>query len=169
MAGGLRILLVDDEARILRALKALFRDYQTFETTNPLEAAALAKQHDVDVVICDQRMPEKTGVDVLRDIKETHPRALRILLTGYSDLKAVIGSVNEGEVFRFVHKPWDNTELRELVATPPRSRAKRPSSRAMYCPRTNTIAPARTWACSSSNTTRRCSSASAKSCSRITR
>jgi serine/threonine-protein kinase len=115
VAGGLRILLVDDEARILRALKALFRDYETFQTTNPLEASALAKQHDVDVVICDQRMPEKTGVDVLHDVKETHPRALRILLTGYSDLKAVIGSVNEGEVFRFVHKPWDNTELRELV------------------------------------------------------
>ena len=115
MAGGLRILLVDDEARILRALKALFRDYETFETTNPLEASALARQHDVDVVICDQRMPEKTGVEVLREIKEIQPRALRVLLTGYSDLKAVLGSVNESEVFRFVHKPWDNTELRELV------------------------------------------------------
>ena len=115
MAVGLRILLVDDEARILRALKALFRDYETFETTNPLEAAALAKQHDVDVVICDQRMPGKTGVDVLREIKDLQPRALRVLLTGYSDLKAVLGSVNEGEVYRFVHKPWDNTELRELV------------------------------------------------------
>ena len=116
VAGGLRILLVDDEARILRALKALFRDYETFETTNPLEAASLAKQHDVDAVICDQRMPEKTGVEVLRDIKELQPRALRILLTGYSDLKAVIGSVNDGEVFRFVHKPWDNTELKALVS-----------------------------------------------------
>jgi serine/threonine-protein kinase len=116
VAGGLRILLIDDEARILRALKALFRDYETFQTTNPLEAVALAKQHDVDVVICDQRMPEKVGVDVLRDIKEAHPRALRVLLTGYSDLKAVISSVNEGEVYRFVHKPWDNTELRELVS-----------------------------------------------------
>ena len=116
MAGGLRILLIDDEARILRALKALFRDYETFQTTNPLEAVALAKQHDVDVVICDQRMPDKVGVDVLRDIKEAHPRALRVLLTGYSDLKAVVGSVNEGEVYRFVHKPWDNTELRELVS-----------------------------------------------------
>ena len=115
MAGGLRILLVDDEARILRALKALFRDYETFQTTNPLEAVSLARQHDVDVVICDQRMPEKTGVDTLRDIKEAHPRALRVLLTGYSDLKAVVGSVNEGEVYRFVHKPWDNNELREIV------------------------------------------------------
>ena len=112
----LRILLIDDEARILRALKALFRDYETFQTTNPLEAVSLAKQHDVDVVICDQRMPEKAGIDVLRDIKETHPRALRILLTGYSDLKAVLGSVNESEVFRFVNKPWNNTELKSLVA-----------------------------------------------------
>jgi DNA-binding NtrC family response regulator len=116
VAAGLRILLVDDEERILRALKALFRDYETVQTTNPVDAAALAKQHDVDVVICDQRMPEKTGVEVLRDIKETHPRALRVLLTGYSDLKAVLGSVNDSEVFRFVHKPWDNAELRELVS-----------------------------------------------------
>jgi DNA-binding NtrC family response regulator len=113
----LRILLIDDEARILRALKALFRDFETFQTTNPLEAASLAKQHDVDVVICDQRMPEKAGIDVLRDLKEAHPRALRILLTGYSDLKAVLGSVNESEVFRFVNKPWNNTELKTLVAS----------------------------------------------------
>jgi DNA-binding NtrC family response regulator len=112
----LRILLVDDEARILRALKALLRDCTTFQTTNPLEAASLAKQHDVDVVICDQRMPEKAGIDVLRDIKETHPRAMRILLTGYSDLKAVLGSVNESEVFRFVNKPWNNAEIKSLVA-----------------------------------------------------
>jgi DNA-binding NtrC family response regulator len=111
----LRILLIDDEARILRALKALLRDYVTFQTTNPLEATTLAKQHDVDVVICDQRMPEKTGIDVLRELKDAHPRALRILLTGYSDLKAVLGSVNESEVFRFVNKPWNNTELKALV------------------------------------------------------
>jgi serine/threonine-protein kinase len=112
----LRILLVDDEARILRALKALLRDFTTFETTDPLTAAALAKQHDVDVVICDQRMPEKPGIDVLRDLKESHPRAMRVLLTGYSDLKAVLGSVNESEVFRFVNKPWNNTELKALIA-----------------------------------------------------
>lgn len=108
--------MIDDEARILRALKALLRDCECWQTTHPLEAVALARQHDVDVVICDQRMPEKTGIDVLREIKEAHPRALRILLTGYSDLKAVLGSVNESEVFRFVNKPWDNAELRALVA-----------------------------------------------------
>ncbi len=116
MSEPLRILLIDDEARILRALRALLRDYVTFETTDPLAAAGLAKQHDVDVIICDQRMPGKPGIEVLRDLKETHPRALRVLLTGYSDLKAVLGSVNESEVFRFVNKPWNNTELKALVA-----------------------------------------------------
>jgi len=112
----LRILLIDDEARILRALKALLRDHETFQTTNPLEAVSLAKQHNVDVVICDQRMPEKAGIDVLRDIKEAHPRALRVLLTGYSDLKAVLGSVNESEVFRFLSKPWNNAEIKAIVS-----------------------------------------------------
>ena len=115
MTQALRILLVDDEARILRALKALLRDHETFQTTEPVHAAAMAKQHDVDVVICDQRMPDKTGTEVLSEIRESHPRAMRILLTGYSDLKAVLGSVNEGEVFRFVNKPWNNTELKALV------------------------------------------------------
>lgn len=109
--------MIDDEARILRALKALLREHQTWQTTQPLEAVGLAREHDVDVVICDQRMPDKAGIDVLRDIKETHPRALRILLTGYSDLKAVLGSVNESEVYRFVNKPWDNAELKALVAS----------------------------------------------------
>jgi DNA-binding NtrC family response regulator len=112
---SLRILTIDDESRILRALKALLRDYTTFQTTNPLEAVRLAKEHDVDVVICDQRMPEKAGIDVLRDIKEAHPRAMRVLLTGYSDLKAVLGSVNDSEVYRFLSKPWNNTELKNLI------------------------------------------------------
>lgn len=110
-----RVLFVDDEARITRALKALFRDLEPYTTNEPREAAELARRHDVDVVVCDQRMPEMIGADVLREVREKHPRAMRILLTGYSELKDVLGSVNEGEVFRFVNKPWDNRELRELV------------------------------------------------------
>jgi len=112
----IRVLCIDDEARILRALKALLRDYDVFSTTEPESAAQVAATHDVDVVICDQRMPQMIGVEALRLIRERHPRAMRILLTGYSDLNAVLGSVNEGEVFRFVNKPWDNQELRAIVA-----------------------------------------------------
>ena len=121
----LRILLVDDETRILRALKALFRDCGVAVTTDAVNAAKIARAHDVDVVICDQRMPAMTGVEVLRELRTLHPRAIRLLLTGYSDLKAVLGSVNEGEVWRFVNKPWNNAELRALVtATQPTIRYK---------------------------------------------
>jgi serine/threonine-protein kinase len=113
--GRLRVLFIDDEARILRALKALFRDVEVFSTSDPREAPELARKHDVDVVVCDQRMPEVLGVEVLREIKVCQPRAMRILLTGYSDLKSVVGSVNDGEVFRFVNKPWVNNDLRSLA------------------------------------------------------
>jgi DNA-binding NtrC family response regulator len=113
----LRVLFVDDEARITRALRALFRDLETYVTNDPTEAPRIATERDIDVVVCDQRMPGMSGVDCLREIRQLAPRAMRILLTGFSDLKAVLGSVNEGEVFRFVSKPWDNRELREIVTT----------------------------------------------------
>lgn len=113
----LRVLFVDDEARITRALRALFRDVETYVTNDPAEAPRIATEHDIDVVVCDQRMPGITGVDCLREIRQLAPRAMRILLTGFSDLKAVLGSVNESEVFRFVSKPWDNRELRDIVTT----------------------------------------------------
>ncbi|MFO1495309.1 MAG: response regulator [Lysobacterales bacterium] len=111
----IRVLCIDDEARILRALKALFRDMDVSITTDPAEAIRLAAEKDIDVVVCDQRMPKMQGIEVLREIRMSHPRAMRILLTGYADLNAVLGSVNEGEVFRYINKPWDNTELRETV------------------------------------------------------
>jgi DNA-binding NtrC family response regulator len=112
----LRVLFIDDEARITRALRVLFRDCEVYTCNDPRQAPALARAHDVDVVVCDQRMPEMTGSECLAEIRQAAPRAMRLLLTGFSDLKAVLGSVNEGEVFRFVNKPWDNRELRELVA-----------------------------------------------------
>jgi len=112
----LRLLCIDDEMRILRALKALLRDCEVQLCNDPRQAVAMAQQFDVDVVICDQRMPQLQGIEVLREMRNSVPRAMRILLTGYADLKAVLGSVNEGEVFRYVNKPWENAELRALVA-----------------------------------------------------
>lgn len=112
-----RLLFIDDEARITRALKALFRDYEVYTANDPRSAAQLAKDRDIDVVVCDQRMPAMLGAECLRDVRQAQPRAMRVLLTGYSDLKSVLGSVNDGEVFRFVNKPWDNRELRDLIKT----------------------------------------------------
>jgi serine/threonine-protein kinase len=74
------------------------------------------KKHAIQVVVSDQRMPGMTGVELLRQVKQQAPDAVRILLTGYSDLAALVGSINQGEIFRFVKKPWDNDELRETLA-----------------------------------------------------
>lgn len=84
-------------------------------TVDPAEAIRWASEFDVDVIVCDQRMPKMQGIEALREIRMAHPRAMRILLTGYADLSAVLGSVNEGEVFRYINKPWDNNDLRQTV------------------------------------------------------
>ncbi len=112
-----RILFVDDEPRILLSLKAMFRkDYDVVTALGGAEGIAQIKAHDFDVIVSDQRMPEFTGVDVLRTAKEERPRAVRLLLTGYSDMSAIIDSINEGEIFRFISKPWSHAELRATIA-----------------------------------------------------
>ena len=112
-----RILFVDDERRILTTMRMLFRgDYQMYFASSANEAIEFLKGESVDVVVSDQRMPGMTGVDLLREAKDLRPEAMRILLTGYSDLNAIIGSINEGEIFRFVNKPWENKDLKDTVA-----------------------------------------------------
>jgi serine/threonine protein kinase len=111
------ILAVDDEERILNGLKSLFRmRYHVFTTTNPNQALDFIKRHKINVVISDQRMPIMLGVDFLRQAREVSPHTVRILLTGYSDLASIVGSINDGEVYRFISKPWNNQELQQTVA-----------------------------------------------------
>jgi serine/threonine-protein kinase len=111
-----RILLLDDEERILNALSALFRyKYQVFTATDGEKALAILKQCHVHVVISDQRMPAMTGIEFLRRAKIASPNTVRVLLTGFSDLSAIIDSVNEGEVYRFLNKPWGNQEIQAVV------------------------------------------------------
>jgi len=111
------ILAVDDEERILNGLKSLFRlRYHVFTTTNPNQALDFIKRHKINVIISDQRMPIMLGVDFLRQAREISPNSVRILLTGYSDLASIVGSINDGEVYRFISKPWNNQELQQTVA-----------------------------------------------------
>ena len=111
------ILLLDDEERILNALKAIFRfKYQVYTATDGAQALDLLRRHRFHVVISDQRMPTMTGVEFLRQAREISPMTVRILLTGFSDLSAIIGSVNDGEVYRFINKPWGNKEIEGIVA-----------------------------------------------------
>ncbi|MGH8620732.1 MAG: response regulator, partial [Burkholderiales bacterium] len=112
-----RILFVDDEERIVAALRSIFRaNYHVFTATNGPEALEFVRKFQPHVVVSDQRMPEMTGVELLRRVKGLAPITVRMLLTGYSDLAAIVGSVNDGEVFRFISKPWDNQEIQEIIA-----------------------------------------------------
>lgn len=111
------ILLVDDEERILRSLRMLFfSNYTVRMTTDPHEAVRILRDEKVHVIISDQRMPVMLGAELLRLAREASPATMRILLTGYSDMDASIASVNEGEVFRYLLKPWVGDEVKQVVA-----------------------------------------------------
>lgn len=111
------VLLVDDEERILRSLAMMFRPhYDLRTTTDPNQALQIVRDQRIHVVVSDQKMPQMRGADLLRQIKDISPNTMRLLLTGYSELDAILASVNEGEIFRFINKPWDAQELRGTVA-----------------------------------------------------
>jgi serine/threonine-protein kinase len=112
-----RILFVDDEERILTALKTIFRSkYHVLTAANGQEALEFIRKFKIPVIVSDQRMPGMTGVELLRRSVEVSPDSVRILLTGYSDLASIVGSINDGEVYRFISKPWDNQELQSVIA-----------------------------------------------------
>ena len=110
------ILYIDDETNNLIAFKANFRrDYEihTAETTN--EALDILKKTKVHIIITDQRMPGKNGVEFLQEIIPEFPDPIRILLTGYSDIQVVIDAINKGQVFRYVSKPFSDVEIKMAI------------------------------------------------------
>jgi len=112
------VLLVDDEPQILTALEDLLGDdYTIFKSSNPESALSLVEQNrDIAVVITDQRMPRMNGDEFLRKIGE-HSLAVRIMVSGFADLPAVLRAVNEGKVYAYVTKPWDEGDLLGKVQT----------------------------------------------------
>lgn len=112
------ILFVDDEERVVNQLRIIFRqDYEVHTATSGAAALQILKSTQIDVVVSDQRMPGMTGIEFLDQVRRLQPSAMRLLLTGYSDLAAIVGSVNEGEVFRFINKPWDHAEIQATIAS----------------------------------------------------
>lgn len=111
------ILFVDDEERIVNSLQHLFGESYEVETaTGGTAALERLRARRFHVLVSDQRMPDMPGVELLRQAKDLAPRTVRLLLTGYSDLAAIVGSVNDSEVFRFVSKPWQEEDLRATLA-----------------------------------------------------
>ena len=110
------VLFVDDEERIVNLLKIMFRStYNVLTATNGDEALAIIASQPVHVIVSDQRMPEMMGIDLLTRARSLSPSTMRVLLTGYSDLAAIVGSVNEAEVFRFLNKPWNQEEIKTII------------------------------------------------------
>jgi len=112
------LLFVDDEERILRSLEMAFRHrYRVLTAIDGATALSLLAKEKVDVIISDQKMPRMCGVELLREAKQRWPDTLRILLTGYAELSSVAGAINEGEIFRYVQKPWQLQDFRDAVAS----------------------------------------------------
>jgi len=112
------LLLVDDEENILSSLVRLFRTekYTILRASSGRQGIEILKDQEVGVIISDQRMPEMTGVEFLSKVKLTHPDTIRIVLSGYTELKSITDAINEGAIYKFLTKPWNDDLLKKNVA-----------------------------------------------------
>jgi diguanylate cyclase (GGDEF)-like protein/PAS domain S-box-containing protein len=111
------LLIVDDDVNVLSSLHRLFRrdGYKILTAETPAEGFELLALHRVQVIVCDQRMPVMSGTEFLSKVKEMYPETIRIILSGYTGLEAVLDSINRGAIYRFYTKPWDDTQLRDNI------------------------------------------------------
>lgn len=111
------LLLVDDEWPILNALKRTLRPegYHILQANSASEALEMLARHPIGVIVCDNRMPGMTGIELLRQMKTRYPQISRIMLSGYTDLTSLSSAVNAGEILRFLTKPWDDQELKAAI------------------------------------------------------
>ena len=111
-----KIMIVDDEPANLRLLERLFRqDYHVLTAESGADALSLLEQHDVALIITDQRMPGMSGIELLKRTTSLRPHMVRIILTGYTDVESLVEAINDGQVYRYVTKPWSNDDLRLTV------------------------------------------------------
>lgn len=118
MKDPIRILCVDDEPNVLRSLQRIFldEDYEILTAASGEEGLEiLDREQDIQLVISDYRMPGLNGVDFLRQVCEKCPETLRIVLSGYADTAAVVGAINDGQIYKFIPKPWNDEELKRTI------------------------------------------------------
>jgi CheY-like chemotaxis protein len=112
-----RILIVDDEDAILETMQFTFEDdYEVLTSTDAATALRLLEENSpIAVVISDQRMPNMTGVEFLARVFRAHPSTVRIILTGFADMDAIIQAINDGHVYSYITKPWEPDDLKQVV------------------------------------------------------
>jgi DNA-binding NtrC family response regulator len=115
--GTQTLLIVDDEENVRNALKRSLRKehYEVLTAPGPEEGLEMLKQHPIDLVISDHLMPKMTGLEFLKLVHDRHPDVGRIMLTGHADMDTAIKAINQGEIYRFLQKPWDDVELKVVV------------------------------------------------------
>ncbi len=110
------LLVVDDEPDLVHSVQDLLRfDYRVLGATRATEGLKIMDQEQVHIVMSDQRMPEMSGVEFLKRLRERHPDTVRLLFTAYADIKAVIDAINQGSVYRYITKPWEPQELQAVL------------------------------------------------------
>jgi DNA-binding NtrC family response regulator len=110
------ILIVDDEPEILYSLRGLLRkEFEVNTATSAYDGFQVLRRQPIHVIMTDQRMPEMTGVEFLRQVRSEYPEAIRLIITGYADIKAVIDAINQGSIFRYLTKPWNPDELEAVL------------------------------------------------------
>jgi len=111
------LLCVDDEPNILASLRRLFRPagYRVLLAESGAEGLRVLEAEAVDLVISDMRMPEMDGARFLAQVRQRWPDTVRLLLTGYSDIQSIQDAINCGEIYRYITKPWDDTDIQLVV------------------------------------------------------
>lgn len=117
--GARHLLILDDEENVLRSLRRTLRPagYQVHITTSPAEAFEFLALHPVGVILSDQRMPDMTGTEFLRRVKDKYPLTRRIVLSGYTDLQSITEAINQGAIYKFLTKPWTDADLLSTLET----------------------------------------------------
>lgn len=113
---NIHVLYVDDEENNLQAFKASFRRYfKIFTAISADEAKKILLENEIHVLITDQRMPGTLGTELLAQAVNDYPDQIRILLTGFSDIEAIKDAINRGQIYHYLQKPWNDTDLKETI------------------------------------------------------
>lgn len=112
----IKVLFIDDEPNNLTAFKASFRrEFDVYTAGSAAEGLQVLASQEIHVLLTDQRMPGTTGVQLLEQVIQKYPNPVRILVTGYADIEAVVDAINKGQVFRYISKPWDDEEIQMAI------------------------------------------------------
>jgi response regulator RpfG family c-di-GMP phosphodiesterase len=113
---NINVLYIDDELDNLTAFRATFRrNFNITTAESPDEAMGILEKEVIHVILSDQRMPKKTGIEFFESIQTTYPDPIRILITGYTDINAVIDAINRGQVYKYLTKPWNEEDVKIFV------------------------------------------------------